>query len=163
MSRQDEQFLAHYGVLGMRWGRRSANRHSGSSPTSSKPAPPKPKDASKMTMDDLKKANERLKAEAEYRKYLSDMNSKKESKFKQFLFDAASKAALGYIESAAKAYGTKVGGRKDPDEQRATKEKGKEKAKELISKEGSKPLTSSSPGKKKVVELLDWASDDWDW
>lgn len=176
MSRQDDQFLAHYGVLGMRWGRRRNNRPSGSDPASSKPAasrkpsPPKPSDARKMSMDELKKTNERLKAESEYRKYLSEMNPKKDSKFKQFLFDAASKAALGYLESAAKAYGTKVGGKKDPvDQPKAAKEAGKKvieavlKNKDAVSITPEKKQAAEKQGKKKIEDIFDWIDNAADW
>jgi len=64
----DEDELAHFGVKGMRWGKRKKQTSSdseGSDGSTSKPAKP---DVKKMTDDELKSAINRLKLEKEYLK-----------------------------------------------------------------------------------------------
>lgn len=81
--------LSHYGVLGMKWGKR---RGSTSSETSSKP---KPKTISEMSTKEIKAANDRMRAESDYKKLTkeknqpakSEMQKKKEKMVKEALVE----------------------------------------------------------------------------
>lgn len=170
MSRQDEQFLAHYGREGMRWGmnifgkKKNATTKDRSAP---KTVAPQSKRPSEMTMEELKKINERLKAESEYRKYISELTAKKDGRVKKFVFDMMETAAKTYLESAIKKHANSIFGI-DP----AVTEKGKKTVEKLVNdsqkKQQNQPTKEEKAvvteehkenvkkGKKKVSEIFEW-------
>lgn len=58
--------LSHYGILGMKWGRRKGET------TTTKSNKPKPKTISEMTTKELKSASDRMRAENDYKKLMDD-------------------------------------------------------------------------------------------
>lgn len=61
-----EDFLAHYGVPGMKWGRRKGS--SGTAGDAKAVAPLRKKKPSQMTNEELRKLNERMQLEQNYKK-----------------------------------------------------------------------------------------------
>lgn len=81
-----EQFLRHYGVLGMKWGKRSGNKST--SNTSRKNSSDKPGKKRRMSNKELNSRLKRMKLEQEYEKL------------------AASKATSAKVDKLAKSLAT---------------------------------------------------------
>lgn len=73
----DGDSLAHYGVLGMKWGKRKGS----TSETST--GKPKPKTVSEMSTKEIKAANDRMRAENDYKKLMRERNQPAKSEMQQ--------------------------------------------------------------------------------
>lgn len=89
MSYDDEAFLAHYGVKGMRWGKRKAVTPSEDHETS---RAIKSKKLSEMSNAELKQLTTRMDLEQKYKK----LNPKKISKGKAAIASAVGTAGLAF-------------------------------------------------------------------
>ena len=100
----DNNELMHYGVLGMKWGRRKIRK----SPDET----PKKKSVKDMSDDELRKSIARLEMEKRY----NDLSPKQVSKGKQFVSDFLNKAVVPAVNEAgknlARDYITKIGKKK---------------------------------------------------
>lgn len=94
-----ENYLAHYGILGMRWGvRRSkaqlerARGKTKSDDDSSEESSTKKKSVSEMSDDELRTRLNRMNMEIQYRNAVNQLTPKKESRVKRVLKDVAESA-----------------------------------------------------------------------
>lgn len=115
----EENFLSHHGVLGMRWGirkdRGSSNASKSTSKTESSPKPTenytesrvlKSKTIKELSNEDLKKLNERLNLEKQYK----DLTKQEVNKGKTFVNDALTtglKQTATTLVAAASLYAVK--------------------------------------------------------
>ena len=102
-----DNYLAHYGILGMKWGRRRTPTQLGHTPggpdkAKTEPAKPKPKSLSEMSDAELRARLDRINMERQYKQYLAEMNPKKESMIKR--------VALKILENGMTTIGNKVVG-----------------------------------------------------
>lgn len=90
----DQNYLAHYGIKGMKWGvrrtlaqiGRALKGSPGKGSAAKKPeAPPKPKPKSLSEMSDaeLRTKLDRINMERQYKQYMAELNPKKESMIKR--------------------------------------------------------------------------------
>ena len=101
-------YLAHYGVQGMKWGvRRTLSKigkalkgRPSSGTKSSAPPKPKPKPLSEMSDEELRAKLNRFDMEKRYKQYLAEMNPKKESMVK--------KVAMRVLENGLTTLGNKA-------------------------------------------------------
>lgn len=99
-----ENMLQHYGVLGMRWGRRSGGRGSGakrqgpSSSEASSVAKLRKKKANELTNEELKKVNERINLERQFK----SLNPTRTDRAKKLVADIMGNAAKTAITEVAK-------------------------------------------------------------
>ena len=107
----EEEFLAHYGVLGMRWGKRKGS--SGSSTGSSKSGGKgstgdesedhktkkslQKKRPSQMSTAELKKVNDRLQTEKTYRMLTAKQKSKARKVFEEVVGGALKSSAKSFL------------------------------------------------------------------
>lgn len=104
MTKDVDEFLAHYGIPGMRWGKRNASSDSGSSGKGSSSKEEKAPKAKKPTSDDIKAARSRQSERsmkvglAEY-EYMAATSKKG----KQKAYEALDKAGDEYFNSPDRA------------------------------------------------------------
>lgn len=109
----DQNYLAHYGRLGMKWGvrrtlaqlGRALKGSPGKGSAVKKPAAPpkpKPKSLSEMSDAELRAKLDRINMERQYKQYMAELNPKKESMIKR--------VALRILENGMTTVGNKVVG-----------------------------------------------------
>ena len=109
----DQNYLAHYGIQGMKWGVRRTLAQLGRALKGSPgkgsvvkkpdgPPKPKPKSLSEMSDSELRAKLDRINMERQYKQYMAEMNPKKESMIKR--------VALKILENGMTTVGNKVVG-----------------------------------------------------
>lgn len=106
--------LTHYGVLGMKWGRRKDRRSSATSSSNSRPSNPsndhkrkvklEKKKLSELTNDEIRELNTRLQLERQYR----DLNPQTINKGKNVVTDILAKSAKQAVTNYATKYVSKA-------------------------------------------------------
>jgi hypothetical protein len=92
-----EDELAHYGVKGMRWGKRKKH-----SPSDSTPEPPRP-DIKKMTDEELRSAINRIKMEKEFSKLTAPEVNRGRKIVGEMLLDVGKQQAKAYLNRQVEA------------------------------------------------------------
>lgn len=95
-----EEFLAHHGVKGMRWGvrkDRGSGGHTGGSGGTSKPK------AHELSDEDLKKAIDRMNLEQQYTKLLAPKKPSANTEAKAFIKDLGKGLAKNAVNAAGTA------------------------------------------------------------
>lgn len=109
----NQNYLAHYGIRGMKWGVRRTLAQLGRALKGSPgkgsvvkkpdgPPKPKPKSLSEMSDSELRAKLDRINMERQYKQYMAEMNPKKESMIKR--------VALKILENGMTTVGNKVVG-----------------------------------------------------
>ena len=103
--------LTHYGVLGMKWGRRKDRRSSATSSSNSRPSNDhkrkvklEKKKLSELTNDEIRELNTRLQLERQYR----DLNPQTINKGKNVVTDILAKSAKQAVTNYATKYVSKA-------------------------------------------------------
>ena len=130
----DQNYLAHYGIRGMKWGVRRTLAQLGRALKGSPgkgsvvkkpdgPPKPKPKSLSEMSDSELRAKLDRINMERQYKQYMAELNPKKESMIKRVALKMLENGLTTMADNAVKSVAGNVFKKSESDNPIALKDK----------------------------------------